>query len=102
MIDVVIAHKERIVKATNEIVEELSGLQESNRLGKETSHACMLGHKSVETTLIYIQLEDALFQQSDEWTVKVAENIDKATKLLEAGFEYVMDMNDKKLFRKRK
>lgn len=37
MIDVVIAHKERIVKATNEIVEELSRLQESNTLGKETS-----------------------------------------------------------------
>ena len=60
-----------------------------------------LGHKSIETTLIYIQLENVLFQQSDEWTVKVAENVDDAVRLLEAGFEYVTDMDDKKLFRKR-
>ncbi len=61
-----------------------------------------LGHKNIECTLIYIQLEDALFQQSDEWTVKVAETVDEAVKLGEAGFEYFTEMDDKKLFRKRK
>jgi len=31
-----------------------------------------------------------------------AETVDEAVKLVETGFEYVMDMDDKKLFRKRK
>jgi hypothetical protein len=60
-----------------------------------------LGHKNVENTLVYIQLEEALFQESDEWTVRVAETVNDAVKLLEAGFEYVIDWDDKKLFRKR-
>jgi hypothetical protein len=35
-------------------------------------------------------------------TVKVAETVDEAVKLGEAGFEYFTEMDDKKLFRKRK
>ena len=61
-----------------------------------------LGHKNIECTLIYIQLEDALFQESDEFTVRVAQTVDEVVKLLETSFEYVTDMDDKKLFRKRK
>lgn len=34
--------------------------------------------------------------------VKVAESLEEACKLLEVGFEYVTDMENKKLFRKRK
>ena len=33
---------------------------------------------------------------------EVAQNLDEASKLLEVGFEYVTDMGDAKLFRKRK
>lgn len=61
-----------------------------------------LVHKNIECTLIYIQLEDTLFQESDEFTVRVAQTVDEAVKLLETSFEYVTDMDDKKLFRKRK
>ena len=45
-----------------------------------------LGHKSVENTLLYVQLEDVLFQESDEFTVRVAENLDEAVKLMETRF----------------
>ncbi len=75
---------------------------------REVFELIRTGHKSIESTLIYIQLEEALFQESDEWTVRVAENLDEATKLLEAGFEYVTEMaNDEstrivKIFRKHK
>jgi hypothetical protein len=39
---------------------------------------------------------------NDEFHVKVAESLQEACKLLEVGFEYVTDMDGKKLFRKRK
>ena len=63
----------------------------------------LLGHNSLRTTLIYIDLEMALFKDiNDGFTVKVAESIDEACKLVEVGFEYVCEMENKKLFRKRK
>ena len=57
----------------------------------------------LKTTLIYIDLEIALFKEiNDGFTVRVAASIDEACKLIEVGFEYVCEMDDKKLFRKRK
>ena len=53
-------------------------------------------------------LGEALFQESDEFTVRVAEDLDEAIRLMEAGFEYVTDMTNGagssivKIFRKRK
>jgi len=60
-----------------------------------------MGHKKLETTLIYTQL---LNLNDEEWTCKVATNVKDATDLIEAGFEYVTgEYNDGgKLFRKRK
>jgi hypothetical protein len=55
------------------------------------------------TTEIYINLERMVFNtNSDEYTVRVAATIEEACKLLEVGFEYVTDIEGKKLFRKRK
>jgi len=63
----------------------------------------MLGHNSLKTTLIYIDLETALFRESnDTFSVKVATSLEEACKLLEVGFEYVCEYDSKKLFRKRK
>ena len=62
-----------------------------------------LGHRKIENTLIYIQLEQALFQNlTDEYTCKVAKNLKEATELIEAGFQYVTEMDGCKLFRKLK
>lgn len=58
-----------------------------------------LGHRSIESTLIYTQLINF---GSEEYTVKVANNLKDCTKLLESGFEFVTDYEGKKLFRKRK
>ncbi len=49
-----------------------------------------MGHKKIETTLIYTQL---LNLNDDEWTVKTATNIKEATELLEAGFEYIQEID---------
>jgi integrase len=65
----------------------------------------ILGHKSIESTMTYINIEQSLFtNQSDEWTCKVATNVKDTTDLIEAGFEYVTGeyTDGGKLFRKRK
>jgi integrase len=58
-----------------------------------------LGHKRIETTLIYTQLLDL---NDDEWTCKGATNKNEAMQLIEAGFEYITEIDGTKLFRKRK
>ena len=58
-----------------------------------------LGHSKIETTLIYTHLVNF---KSDEYTVRVADDLQEACKLVEAGFEYITEMNTKKIFRKRK
>jgi integrase len=58
-----------------------------------------MGHKRIETTMIYTQL---LNLNDDEWTCKTATNINEATQLIEHGFEYITEMDGLKLFRKRK
>jgi integrase len=58
-----------------------------------------MGHKKIETTLIYTQLVNF---GDEEWTSAVAKNLQEACQLIEQGFEYVTDYEDKKIFRKRK
>jgi len=59
----------------------------------------MLGHRRLENTLIYTHLVNF---KSDEWTCKVAKTVEEASQLIEAGFEYVTEMDGVKLFKKRK
>jgi integrase len=50
----------------------------------------MLGHKKLDTTLLYIQIERTLFQSnSDEFTVKIAKTPEEIQSLLSVGFEWV-------------
>jgi len=59
----------------------------------------LLGHKSINNTLIYTQLVSF---EDDEFTARVAHSEKEACELVEAGFEYVCDFNGNKIFRKRK
>lgn len=59
----------------------------------------LLGHKRIENTLIYTQL---ITFDSDEYACKVARYEKEIHELIEAGFEYVCDLDDAKFFRKRK
>lgn len=62
-----------------------------------------LGHRNIMNTQIYVNMEQAFFAEgTDDYTVKVAATVEEATALIEVGFEYVTDMDGKKLFRKRK
>ncbi|MEM2917562.1 MAG: tyrosine-type recombinase/integrase [Candidatus Bathyarchaeia archaeon] len=65
--------------------------------------AQLLGHKSIDTTTLYIQIEKTLFQtENDEFHFATAKTINEAGKLIEAGFEYVCHHEGIMLFRKRK
>jgi len=59
----------------------------------------LLGHKSITNTILHTQL---ISFESDEYSSAVAKTLDEARKLVEAGFEYVTDVDGSKLFRKRK
>jgi len=60
----------------------------------------LLGHKSIQNTLIYTQLIN--FDEDDNFHSATAKTIQEAQKLVEAGFEFVCAFDDVKLFRKRK
>jgi hypothetical protein len=59
----------------------------------------LLGRKNIKNTLVYTQL---VTFEDDDFICKAAANVKDATELIEAGFEYVCDVDSTKLFRKRK
>jgi len=60
----------------------------------------LLGHKNIKNTLIYTQLIKP--HTDEEYVSKVAKTINEARVRVETGFEYVCDIDDVKLFRRRK
>jgi hypothetical protein len=63
-----------------------------------------LGHKSIQSTEVYIHIKKQLYQTGtdDEFTVEVATTPQETTALLEVGFEYIMKKEAFAYFRKRK
>ncbi len=63
----------------------------------------LLGHKKLRSKMIYIDFEKAIYGElSQEFAVKVAEDAEEISKLLEVGFEYVCEKDAMLFFRKRK
>ena len=63
----------------------------------------MSGYADIKSTMIYINLEQALFNiANDEFHVKTAKTVEEACKLAEVGFEHFDTINDVHLYRKRK
>jgi hypothetical protein len=59
-----------------------------------------LGHKKLETSLIYTQLVN--FNEEDEFYSATAKTVQEAQRLIENGFEYVTTFDGIMIFRKRK
>jgi len=59
----------------------------------------ILGHKSINSTMMYTQLVNF---KDEDYTSAVAHSEEEACKLVEAGFEYVCAFGGNKIFRKRK
>lgn len=93
----------RLLKITYHTIRHWKGTLEYHKT-KDIIHVQqILGHKSINNTMIYINLERAIFKETnDEFTVRATSSVEEACKFIEVGFEYVCDMNGKKLFRKRK
>jgi integrase len=58
-----------------------------------------LGHRNLKNTMRYVQLIDF---EHEEFTSAVARNLQEACQLVEAGFDYITEMDGNKIFRKRK
>ncbi len=59
----------------------------------------LLGHRSIQSTMIYTHMINF---EGDEFTCRTAQTLEEAEELIEAGFDYVTEMNGYRLFRKRK
>jgi hypothetical protein len=59
----------------------------------------LLGHRFIENILVYTQLVSF---ENDQYYSVVAKNIADAQKLVEQGFEFVCQIDEANLFRKRK
>jgi integrase len=66
----------------------------------------LLGHKSLQSTMVYIDYEKACFgtPNNEKFYSKIATNVGEAAALIEDGWEYVTGeyMDGGKIFRKRK
>lgn len=63
-----------------------------------------LGHKRIENTMKYINIERAIYAQHDDqkFYTEVARNVREARELIEEGWEYVHDKDGVSIYRKRK
>ncbi|UCH32436.1 MAG: tyrosine-type recombinase/integrase [Candidatus Bathyarchaeota archaeon] len=59
----------------------------------------LLGHRNLKSTLRYVQL---IAFKDDDYTSAVARTVEEIRQLIEAGFEYVAEVDGAKVFRKRK
>jgi len=59
----------------------------------------LLGHKNIQSTMVYTQLVQF---KDDEFDVETATTIEEAKTLLKVGFDYITEKNDIMLFRRPK
>lgn len=62
------------------------------------------GHKTLDSTMVYIDIEKAIYGtgRNDDYTVRVATTLGEDQELIEAGFEHVTDRHGAKIYPKRK
>ncbi len=101
------AHKlsnPRLTKISFHSLRHLKGTTEYHKTHDVIHVQHGLGHRDIGSTMKYIHYEAAIYHNTntDDFHVKVAETVEEACKLIETGFEYVTDIEGKKLFRKRK
>jgi len=91
--------KPRLLQITFHTLRHWKATVEYHRTGDILHVKQLLGHKKIENTMLYTQLINF---ESDEYSSAVAKNLEEARNLIEAGFDYITDMESAKLFKKRK
>lgn len=75
-------------------------VNQSSAVLKDARHIQQkLGHRDSNGTLIYMHLVNF---EGDDYHVRTAKSLKEDEELLEAGFEYVTDRDEAKIYRKRK
>lgn len=60
-----------------------------------------LSHRNIKNIHVYVQLEEAIYNEgADNYISKAATTVEEVCILVEAGFEYVCDVGEAKIFRK--
>jgi len=97
-----IAHKlqnPRLERITFHTLRHFYGTMEYHRT-KDILHVKeRLGHRSITSTLIYTHLVNF---EADEYHTATAKSLKEDEELLQAGFEYVTERDEIKIYRKRK
>jgi len=96
-------HNERLKQISFKTFRHWKGTMEYHKT-KDILHVkYVLGHKRIESTMVYINLEQATFlANTDEWTCKTAKTVEESIQLIEAGFQLVDTMDNLKIYKKRK
>jgi hypothetical protein len=92
------------MKITHHTLRHYKGTMEYH-LTKDIMHVkYVLGHKTIQCTLLYINIQQALFTEcTDQWITKVSHNIDEEAQLIEANFTLVRSINETTaIYKKRK
>jgi len=89
----------RLLKITFVTLRHFKATMEYHKT-KDILHVMrILGHKNIKNTLVYTHLVDF---NDEEFVSKVAWTLEEACRLIDSGFEYVCEMENAKIFRKRK
>lgn len=92
----------RLAKITFHTLRHWKGTMEYHRTHDPDHVKRLLGHRSLKSTEIYINMEQAIFSEFDQkYHSAVASTIQEAQQLVEQGFDYVTTFDGKQLFRKR-
>jgi integrase len=94
----------RIKQISFKIFRHYKGTMEYHKT-KDILHVkYILGHKDIKSTMVYINLEQALFtMDTDEWTTIVIHSIEEETKVINANFQLVRAINETTaIYKKRK
>lgn len=93
----------RLEKITFHTLRHWKGTIEYHKTHDPDHVKRLLGHRNLQSTEIYINMEQAVFSESDQsYHSATASTVQEAQKLIEQGFEFVCGMDNAMLFRKRK
>jgi integrase len=93
----------RILEITFHTFRHWKGTMEYHKT-KDIMHVkYVLGHVSINSTIIYINIESAIFKATDDtFTCQIAETDEQIAKLIELGYTKEDEHNGKHFYRKRK
>ena len=90
----------RLEQITFHTFRHFKGTMEYHRAKDSLHIKQLLGHRRIESILVYTRLVN--WERDDDFTARVARAPEEIKQLLEVGFEYVCEKEGLMFFRKRK